>query len=74
MFHEQDTQPLPLPLYTRPRYGQETVQKRYRRLKAFSDTTGVRFLFVYLSDEKQRLEAMGKQKVFAHVPTQEGSR
>ena len=63
----QDTQPLSL--YSRPRAEQETPQERYRRLKAFSDTTGVRLLFIYLLDEKQRHKAMGKKKVITYVPT-----
>jgi len=68
----QDTQPFPLPLYTRPRYTQETVEQRFRRLKALSDATRVRLLFVYLSDEKQRCKAMGTQKVIASAFTQRG--
>ncbi len=71
MIDMQDTQPLPL--FPHPRFGQETAQERYRRLKTFSDITGVRFLFVYLSDEKQRLKAMGKQTVLASVSTWGGS-
>ncbi len=72
MFYEQDTQPLPLPLHTRPRYAQETEEERFRRLKALSDTTHVRLLFVYLADEKQRCKAMGTQKMTASVFTQRG--
>ena len=52
----QETQPLPI--FPRPRYTEESIHERFRRLKAFSDRTGVRLLFVYLSDEKQRLKAL----------------
>ena len=49
----QDTQPLP-----RIQYRQETQQERYQRLKALSDRTGVRLLFVYLSEERIRRRGM----------------
>jgi hypothetical protein len=49
---EQETQPLLLHLAY---HEQETMQQRYRRLKAFSDVTGVRLLFVYRIDEKIRV-------------------
>ncbi len=59
MFYEQDTQPIPVVRLSS--YLAETPQQRYHRLKTFSDLTGIRFLFVYLSDEKQRRKALGKQ-------------
>ena len=46
----EDTQPLPI--ICLPYHRQETPQERYRRLKAISDATGVRFLFVYLAEQK----------------------
>lgn len=53
LLHEQDTQPLPIIHLS---YHQnETQQERYQRLKAFSDATGIRFLFVYRFDEQLRL-------------------
>ena len=51
--HEQDTQPLPVIPLSHDQH--ETQQERYRRLKAFSDVTGIRFLFVYRFDEQLRL-------------------
>ncbi len=54
---QQDTQPLPI--IPRVRYQQETPQERYRRLKAFSDRTGVRLLFVYLREERMRRQLTG---------------
>jgi len=47
--HMQPTQPLPV-LHTSSAV-QETCQQRYRRLKALSDATGQRLLFVYLRDQ-----------------------
>ncbi|MBV9691819.1 MAG: hypothetical protein JO202_19140 [Ktedonobacteraceae bacterium] len=47
--HDQQTQPLPVTHVTHP--PQETLEQRYRRLKALSDATGIRFLFVYLHDQ-----------------------
>ena len=49
----QDTQPLPL--IRLPYRAQETAQERYRRLKAISDATGVRLLFVYLADDGRQV-------------------
>jgi predicted component of type VI protein secretion system len=57
---EQQTQPLPV-LHL-AQNEQETVQQRYRRLKAFSDMTGVRLLFVYRIDEKIRLRELSWQQ------------
>lgn len=70
MIDTQDTQPLPL--FSHSAYAQETPPERYQRLKAFSEATGVRLLFVYLSDEKQRLKTMGKKNLFAYLPKQGG--
>lgn len=51
LFSEQDTQPLPvIPLFAQQR---ETVQQHYQRLKAISDATGTRLLFVYLIEQKR---------------------
>ena len=50
---EQDT--VPLPLLRLSDHQNETQQERYKRLKAFSDMTGIRFLFVYRFDEHLRL-------------------
>lgn len=49
---EQDTQPLPI--LRLQQHPQELPAARFRRLKAISDRTGVRLLFVYLSDEYRR--------------------
>ena len=56
MIDEQVTMPLPVisPLHS---YLGETSQERYKRLKDFSDTTGIRLLFVYLIDEGMRKKA-----------------
>lgn len=43
--------PLPsLPIFQH----EETPEERYRRLKAISDATGKRLLFVYREDERRR--------------------
>ncbi len=63
MFYDQDTQPLPVVRLSNP--IRETAQQRYHRLKNFSDMTGIRFLFVYFSDEKQRRKALSKQYLSA---------
>lgn len=45
--------PLPsLPAFQMP--YEETPTERYRRLKAISDATGKRLLFVYREDEQRR--------------------
>lgn len=49
---DQDTQPLPI-VRVRSAFT-ETSQERFRRLKAVSDATGVRLLFVYLIDERSQ--------------------
>lgn len=50
---EQETQPLPIipPGLRLSRH--ETAQQRYQRLKAISDATGTRLLFVYLAEQKR---------------------
>ncbi|MBV9690974.1 MAG: hypothetical protein JO202_14850 [Ktedonobacteraceae bacterium] len=45
----QPTQPLPV--LDMSSAGHQTCQQRYRRLKALSDATGERLLFVYLRDQ-----------------------
>lgn len=40
---------------TRPHLYEETPEERYRRLKAISDATGKRLLFVYREEERRRL-------------------
>ncbi len=45
----QQTQPLPAIGLSSA--GQETSEQRYHRLKAVSDATGERLLFVYLRDQ-----------------------
>ena len=57
---EQITMLLPVipPLHN---YLGETSQQRYKRLKDFSDATGVRLLFVYLIDEGMRQKANGEK-------------
>jgi hypothetical protein len=47
--HTQETQPLAVLSFPRP--VQETSTQRFRRLKAISDATGVRLLFVYLREQ-----------------------
>ena len=61
MFYEQDTQPLPII----PQFHStgETSQAYYQRLKALSDTTGVRFLFVYLADQKLKHSKVRSQSL-----------
>jgi len=49
--YNQDTQPLPAICFPRP--VQETSTERFRRLKATSDATGVRLLFVYLRERRR---------------------
>jgi hypothetical protein len=49
--HTQPTQPLPARGMSSA--GQETSEQRYRRLKALSDATGERLLFVYLRDQRR---------------------
>ena len=60
---EQVTMPLPVisPLNN---YLGETSEERYKRLKDFSDTTGIRLLFVYLIDEGMRKKANGERLHF----------
>jgi len=78
MISEQDTQPLPvIHLRSRPEViVQETPQAKYRRLKALSDATGVRLLFVYLSDQRHHRRAtnMQSQTIGAsyNIPTSGG--
>jgi len=52
----QDTQPLLLP--SRLSYKEETSEERFRRLKAFADATGMRYVKVYLLDERQRISML----------------
>jgi len=47
--HAQQTQPLPV--IGMSSSVPETSEQRYRRLKALSDLTGERLLFVYLHDQ-----------------------
>ena len=54
MIETQETQPLPRLAVARAS-DTETPQEYYQHLKAVSDATGVRLLFVYLS--LQRLQA-----------------
>ncbi|MBV9691510.1 MAG: hypothetical protein JO202_17555 [Ktedonobacteraceae bacterium] len=51
--YDQQTQPLPIIRLAldSPATTQETSQQRFRRLKAISDATGTRLLFVYLRDQ-----------------------
>lgn len=51
--YDQHTQPLPLIrlAHHSPVVTQETSEQRFRRLKALSDATGTRLLFVYLRDQ-----------------------
>ncbi len=78
MISDQDTQPLPvIRLHAHlEAMLQETPQAKYRRLKALSDATGVRFLFVYLSDQRHHLRAtnMQSQTIGAsyNIPTSGG--
>ncbi len=65
MIDKQDTLPLPV-LPRMSRYSEETSEERYKRLKAFSDTTGVRLLFVYLVDEELRRKANGEKLQSPH--------
>lgn len=54
---DQDTQPLSI-----IRFGNvftATSHERFRRLKQVSDTTGVRFLFVYLIDQRTNNQTYG---------------
>ncbi len=48
---EQDTMPLPV-LSLRPA-KEESMQERFKSLKAFADATGIRFCRVYYYDEVQ---------------------
>ncbi len=61
MFDMQDTQPLPI--FPRPRYGKETREERFRRIKRFSEITGIRYCVAYLRDEEQRRKALGRVSV-----------
>ncbi|MBV9690895.1 MAG: hypothetical protein JO202_14450 [Ktedonobacteraceae bacterium] len=51
--HEQDTMPIPVIPHLRPNFDER--QARYRWLKALSDASGVRLLFVYLCLERGQL-------------------
>ncbi len=46
-----DTQPLSL--FT-PRYEEETREERFRRIKRFSELTGIRYCVAYNRDEEMR--------------------
>jgi len=78
MISEQDTQPLPvIRLHAQPEaMVQEAPQAKYRRLKALSDATGVRLLFVYLCDQRRYLRSANMQSPTArnlpNVPTSGG--
>ncbi len=54
---DQDTQPLPniLAIF----YANETFEQRCRRVHAFSQRTGDRYLFVFLEDDKRRRQMLG---------------
>ncbi len=56
--HEQDTMPIPLMPHLRPNFHE--TQTRYRWLKALSDASGVRLLFVYLCLERGQLAGGGE--------------
>jgi hypothetical protein len=78
MIDKQDTQPLPiirLPFQPEATF-QETPEVKYRRLKALSDATEVRFLFVYLSDQRQRLRSTNMPsrttRTLSHLPATGG--
>jgi hypothetical protein len=51
--YDQQTQLLPIirRAHQSPVITQETSEQRFRRLKAISDATGMRLLFVYLRDQ-----------------------
>lgn len=54
MIEMQETQPLPPLVFSKPP-DMETSQDYYQRLKAVSDATGIRLLFVYLAQQRQQL-------------------
>ena len=55
----QDTQPLPV--FVRPNYWEETREDRFRRIKRFSEITGIRYCIAYNRDEEQRRKVLSKR-------------
>jgi hypothetical protein len=78
MIDKQDIQPLPvMRLPSQPEaMVPETPEVKYRRLKTISEATGVRFLFVYLSDQRQHLRSTNMPsrttRALSNLPTTGG--